>query len=454
AGALSAAWLAWLRGARRPALRGGAWAGLALTVLLDVPGLATAAADLGLLPDSVGGLGSVGRAAAALRWLLFGAAASMAVFRDDLLGMSLAARRRAARATLGLAFVLAAAVGLLALDAAWGGGGSVGLPHLVALAGAALVSQGFRRLVDRAAARVYGVPLPGDALAAREAYRRAAALAASRGRVPENDPALARLRDELGLDEPTARLLARLADEDLGPLAAGQAVAGRYQVERFLGRGAAGRAFVATDLVLGRRVVLKEVLTDGAHDASIQEARLAGALQHPAVVTVHDVLQRPGRAIIVQEHVPGGTLADRLAARGPYGLAAGAEVLRALVGGVAAVHDRGILHLDIKPENVLLVDDCTPKLGDFGVARLRGATLGAAGPVGTPGYAAPELLRGEPPTPACDVHALGRLALRCLGAPLPPAVEAVLARAVDADPARRPATAGALLADLERAFAS
>src|SRR5439155_10583943 len=112
------------------------------------------------------------------------------------------------------------------------------------------------------------------------------------GREPARDAEVQRLREELSIDAPTAILLERLAEEDLpGPIAPGRLVSGRYHVLRLLGRGTAGRAFLARDATLDRDVVLKEILSgeEGADAEALREARAAGSLRHPHIVTVYDV---------------------------------------------------------------------------------------------------------------------------------------------------------------------
>lgn len=390
------------------------------------------------------GLIVLGRASAAVRWLVFGGFVTAAILRDDLLGMSLARRRLAARAFIALG--MAGGVGLLfAASAIVFGPSSVQLRPLdwVLIGLVMVATQGFRPLIDRVASRVYGVPMPADRVGALEAYRRALHQAAAEGRDARHDPELARLAAELGITDADAALLARLTDEAVvSPLVAGQRVGGRYRVRRLIGRGGAGRVFLARDETLDRDVVLKEVLHDEPDDeAGLREARAAGGLQHPNVVVVHDVLRRPGSSLLVTEYVPGGSLAERVASHGMLPLDEGLRVLDGVLAGLEAVHARGLVHRDLKPANVLLTAEGAPKIADFGIARTRrGVTARFDEPdafVGTPEFMAPEQRTGARATAATDVYAVGRLARLCIRGPLPPAIERAIARALADDPRDR-----------------
>ncbi len=220
---------------------------------------------------------------------------------------------------------------------------------------------------------------------------------------------------ELARDSRTAAIHERAASAWL-PLAPGSRLAGRYRVGESLGRGAFGRVFLARDELLGRAVVLKEIgggdADAGAEEAAVREARLASLVRHPNVVVVLDVIARPGRAVIVAEHVPGGSLAGRLARDGPFPAAEGLAMMDGLLAGLAALHAAGVVHRDLKPSNVLLAADGSARIADFGIARERRGTtvLDEASDVvaGTPAYMSPEQRRGEVATPASDLYASGR----------------------------------------------
>ncbi|MEA3204254.1 MAG: hypothetical protein QOI63_1934, partial [Thermoplasmata archaeon] len=309
------------------------------------------------------------------------------------------------------------------------------------------------------AASWYGVPDRSDPAAAADAYRAAIGQALERG-LDLDAPPLRRLRGELRLDDQVAAGIAKTAADAMGgPLAAGQVLGGRFRVLRFLGRGGAGRAFLAHDALLERTVVLKEVLCDSPDEeaAVLREARLAAGLQHPNVVTLHDVLRRPGSALLVSEHVAGGSLQERLAA-GPLDPAVALRIAEGVLAGVAAIHARGIVHRDLTPANVLLQPDDTPKISDFGIARSRrGVTVRFDEPdavQGTLEFMSPEQRRGEVATPASDLYQAGLLLRRLFGPDPPPAIAAAVERALRPLPAARWPDVRAMAAALQPAPAA
>ena len=437
--------------------RRGVLAAAALTIVLNAMVLVDAAEALGALvglrlPER---LAVFGQSTVSVRWMLFGGLVSVAVLRDDMLGMSLGLRRVAARALVAFAFVAAAATLLAATGQATTRGLSPA--EWAVLAAALLLSQGFRRSVNRLASSWYGVPDPSDPAAAADAYRAAAAQAVEEGR-PLDDPHLRRLQGELGLNDRAAAVIARLASDAAGgPIAVGQLLGGRFRIVRFLGRGGAGRAFLAHDLLLDRPAVLKEVLTDSTDEeaAVLREARLAGGLQHPNVVTLHDVLRRAGSVLLVSEHVAGGSLQDRLAGEGEARTRAWApKAADGILAGLEAIHARGIVHRDLKPGNILLQPDGGAKIADFGIARSRrGATADFGRPTvqGTLEFLPPEQRRGEPATFASDIYQAGLL-LRALFPRPSAAVAAVIARATRDDPAARWPDAAAMRQALRQAL--
>jgi hypothetical protein len=261
----------------------------------------------------------------------------------------------------------------------------------------------------------------------------------------------------------------------------GAVLAGRYHLEGDLGKGAMGRVLAARDEKLGRRVAIK-VIT-GEHDPGriqrfIQEARTAGALEHPNVIAVYDLGEHEGLPFLVTELLEGHTLRTLLRSSGLP--SAQAQALSAqLARGLAAAHARGIVHRDLKPENLFVTGDGRLKILDFGLARLitnePAPGLTQTGAVfGTPGYLSPEQARGERVGPRSDIFSAGAViyemfsgrrafpgesliesghaALTAEPQPLPlttpPAVEAILSRALQKDPARRFADGG----ELSRAF--
>ncbi len=199
---------------------------------------------------------------------------------------------------------------------------------------------------------------------------------------------------------------------EVGP---GTVLAGRYRVERELGKGAMGRVLVARDEKLGRRVAVK-IVTAAADPARVrrfeQEARTAGSLEHPNVLAVYDLGEESGVPFLVTELLAGHTLRTVIAGpRLPPEQAQG--LLLQLARGLAAAHSRGIVHRDVKPENLFLTDDGRLKILDFGLARLigdgeQGPALTITGAVfGSPGYLSPEQARGEKVGPPSDVFSAG-----------------------------------------------
>jgi eukaryotic-like serine/threonine-protein kinase len=198
----------------------------------------------------------------------------------------------------------------------------------------------------------------------------------------------------------------------------GSVVDGRYELLARIGQGAAGTVWRARDLVLHRDVAVKEVrlpelMSD--HDRAIlrertlREARVSAKLSHPAVVTVHDVIESGGTPWIVMELVAARSLHQVLAEDGPLPPKRVAETGMMLLGALASAHAAGIVHRDVKPGNVLLTSDGRAVLTDFGIATVAGdpALTQTGVVVGTPGFCAPERIRGARASPASDLWSLG-----------------------------------------------
>src|SRR5215475_9114975 len=198
----------------------------------------------------------------------------------------------------------------------------------------------------------------------------------------------------------------------------GRVVAGRYELLDPVGHGAMGTVWRARDLRLDREVAVKEVRLPGpmtTHDRSVlrerslREARVAARLTHPGVVTVHDVIEAEGSPWIIMELVPSRSLAQVLAEDGPLSPARAAAMGMTLLEALGSAHAAGVVHRDVKPGNVLVTPEGRAVLTDFGIATLHGdPRLTQAGMVmGTPGFCAPERIRGEPASPASDLWSLG-----------------------------------------------
>ncbi|HEY3686800.1 MAG TPA: serine/threonine-protein kinase [Streptosporangiaceae bacterium] len=255
----------------------------------------------------------------------------------------------------------------------------------------------------------------------------------------------------------------------------------RYRLGRLLGAGGMGTVWRAYDELLGRDVAIKriELADDTPADEramlcarAAREARAAAMLDHPGIVTVHDVVEPDGRPWIIMELVEGRSLDDAVAAEGPFPPRRVAAIGALLLDALAAAHTKGLLHRDVKPANVLLADDGRVVLTDFGIAALDGdpALTRAGALLGSPGFIAPERLRDDPSGPASDLWSVGATLyaavegrapydaatpLAALGAVLtgdaPPPVRAgplapVLLRMLDRDPAARITTADAAAA--------
>jgi eukaryotic-like serine/threonine-protein kinase len=217
----------------------------------------------------------------------------------------------------------------------------------------------------------------------------------------------------------------------------GQVLAGRYEIERAVGSGGMATVFRAFDTVLERPVALKVLDDDrSGDDESLQrflhEARAAARLAHPNIVAVLDRGQQEGRQFIVFEHVEGETLKDRVAREGPLPVRDAAEIGAAVARALDCAHSNGVVHRDVKPQNVLLTADGVPKVTDFGIARST-ASSGSTDPgtvLGTSSYIAPEQARGEEVGPETDVYSLGCVLYELLTARPPYAGETFYAVAV------------------------
>ncbi|WP_030456442.1 serine/threonine protein kinase [Herbidospora cretacea] len=265
-------------------------------------------------------------------------------------------------------------------------------------------------------------------------------------------------------------------------VAQGTTLAGRYRLDQRIGAGGMGEVWRGEDTVLARTVAVKVLLPgrldDPGFGARFQgEARAMALINHPGVVDVYDygVTDVPGdgpTAYLVMKFVDGEPL-DRLLLRiGRIRPEAVMELIGQAAAAIQAVHDRGIVHRDVKPGNLLVQADGTLVLTDFGIARSDAASrLTDAGMVlGTAAYCAPEQAEGEPVTPAVDIYALGVVAYECLAgrrpfdgdtpvtialkhireqppplpADIPPHIRHVVERALLKSPAERWPTAAAM----------
>ncbi|GAA3807228.1 hypothetical protein GCM10022226_29260 [Sphaerisporangium flaviroseum] len=194
-------------------------------------------------------------------------------------------------------------------------------------------------------------------------------------------------------------------------------VAGRYRLVETIGRGGMGVVWLAHDELLDRPVAVKEVLHRAMSEEdrvsfnrrTIREARAAGRLDHPSVVVVHDVIEEDGRPWIVMQLVRSRSLGQVLRADGPLDPPTVAEIGAQVLDALRAAHAAGVLHRDVKPENVLLTDAGRVVLTDFGIATMPEETaLTTTGNLsGTPAFIPPERLQGRPAVPESDLWSLG-----------------------------------------------
>ena len=188
---------------------------------------------------------------------------------------------------------------------------------------------------------------------------------------------------------------------------------GKYELHTLIGEGAMGVVWKAYDTVLRRYVALKLLgshfrKTKEMQERFLREARAAGAIQHPNIVTVYDLGEAEGQLFIAMELVEGRDLSDIITLREPMALERKLDLVIELLDGLHFAHQRGIIHRDVKPSNVRVVADGRVKIMDFGIARLQSADASGSGAiVGTPTYMAPEQITNGAITPATDVFAVG-----------------------------------------------
>jgi serine/threonine-protein kinase len=258
----------------------------------------------------------------------------------------------------------------------------------------------------------------------------------------------------------------------------GQLLDGRYRVESLIAHGGMATVYLGTDTRLDRTVALKIMHAELASDEDfvrrfVGEARSVARLSHPNVVTVFDQ-GADGRALyLAMEHVPGRTLRGLLNEHGRLGPNEALFIMDGVLAGLAAAHDAGIAHRDVKPENVLLTDSGMVKVADFGLARLlAGVSQTKSGMIiGTAAYLAPEQVAGATADARADVYAAGVMLFELLTGRqphtgesplavaykhvneivpppssvvpgLPPALDTLVALATSRDPELRPGDAG------------
>lgn len=241
---------------------------------------------------------------------------------------------------------------------------------------------------------------------------------------------------------------------------------GKYRLERKIGSGGFAAVYSALDTVLGIKVALKIPLSAHVSEELLNEFRkevkLTVRMEHPNVLPVRDATFIEGHFVIVTP-LAERTLSDRLGNR--LGFDRAFSILEQLVRGVAHAHEHGIIHCDIKPENVLLFPGDVVRLADFGIAKVARATISGSG-TGTLGHMAPEQAMGKPSTRS-DVFSIGLIAYRMFAGhwpeypfdwPMPgndrlrrnchPDLIAMIRKSISTNPRHRQSDASRLLADL------
>jgi serine/threonine protein kinase len=202
---------------------------------------------------------------------------------------------------------------------------------------------------------------------------------------------------------------------------------GRYEVVRELGKGAMGIVYLAKDPLIGRLVALKTIRaavhaddeeTKEFQQRFIREAQAAGILNHPSIVTVHDIgLDEPtNTSFIAMEYVEGQNLKEVLAQGRPLPFEQIGDIIAQVADAIDFAHSKGIVHRDVKPANIILIDGNRAKITDFGIAKITsGGNLTTTGQfLGTPNYMAPEQIKGAPVDGRTDIFSLGICLYECL----------------------------------------
>jgi serine/threonine-protein kinase len=270
--------------------------------------------------------------------------------------------------------------------------------------------------------------------------------------------------------------------EDEGRFVPGTLLGGRYRILSLLGRGGMGEVYRAMDLTLGQSVALKFLPEEASRNERMLErfhgeVRVARLVSHPNVCRVYDIGEVQGMPFISMEYVDGEDLASLLTRIGRLPADKAVETARKLCAGLAAAHDRGVIHRDLKPQNIMMNKRGEVVIMDFGLAAIAHELTGAEAHHGTPAYMSPEQLRGSSVTAKSDLYALGLVlyelftgkkpydaqtvqqmldlqqaaqltSMTSVAADIDPSVEKVIRRCLDPDPAKRPTTALTVLAAL------
>ena len=192
----------------------------------------------------------------------------------------------------------------------------------------------------------------------------------------------------------------------------------RYELNEVIGAGGAAKVYRAEDAALDRTVAVKLLDDDVARSADptnrerfLQEAELASQVRHPNLVTVFDAGEDDGVLYMVMEYVDGATLAERISTDAPMPVDQAVAITLQILDGLAALHNIGTIHRDVKPSNILIGQDGRVRLADFGIAKrldqVDAAVTAVGTLVGTPHYLTPEQATGRPQSPATDIYQVG-----------------------------------------------
>ncbi|MGF1506177.1 MAG: protein kinase [Anaerolineae bacterium] len=262
---------------------------------------------------------------------------------------------------------------------------------------------------------------------------------------------------------------------------------GQYRIERVIGRGGMATVYEATQTTVNRTVAVKVLPQTLLHDETFmqrfrREAEVAAQLEHFHILPVYDYGETENVHYIVMRYIEGGALEDLIKREGALPWDDIVRIINQVASALDYAHGRGIVHRDIKPSNIMLDNDGNAYLADFGIARIveGSGTLTGSAVIGTPKYMSPDQSNPGPPAPAMDIYSLGVTvfemitgelpfnadtpialvmmhltqpvpSLREKGFDVPPAVDAVVNRAMAKNPEERFASAGAMAQALERA---
>lgn len=366
------------------------------------------------------------------RWILFSLLVGVALVRHQLFDYQTRLRESIAAGGL-FVFLILVAFGLPTLwetsaePGPLGGSGAdlvaVGLVAL-GVATAPLFLRGFlARRGPESAKR------PEAAPGRLSAYQAVVETLAAEGRLDAARPELRALRANLGITMEHHERIATLVRWQRAASRAGRRKGDpstgleRFVVERPLGEGTWGQAYLAADRASGRRVVLKRLQGTASGDSKaretlLREARLLSRFESPRIVRLLDVLEEP-EPILVLEHVEGGSLEDQLTSA-PWSWERALPAFRDILEGLSDIHEGGLLHRDLKPANILLTRDGRAKICDFGIAapfdptRTRRSTDPKSVASGTILYMSPEQARGDPMDPRSDLYGVGAILYRLL----------------------------------------